>query len=253
MLSLIRGYAHVPLALVTFLLVVVVIAWLLERQIGGVWDPAVWMTAPVRTAVTITPAAAPPSTAAAAEAPVVLEPAVPPGPSVGPTAAVAAVAPEPRAAPAPPATVAPDRYVLETGPFFSAEVDDRLEDQLHQLGYATARFRKQETRRVYRVLVTGFASAREARRAAADLGRGSVVTGDGGPEVLVDRHATLQEAVAAARALRSRGRATRVEEGSGPAVIYHIRYGQFPTEAQAEARSEELAALGVASQVVKIR
>jgi hypothetical protein len=250
MLSLIRGYAHVPLALVTFLLLVVVIAWLLERRIDGVWDPAVWITAPVRTAVTITPAAAPPSTAAAAEPPVVLEPVVPPGPSPDPTAAVAAVAPEP---PAPAAPVAPDRYVLETGPFFSAEVADRLEDQLHQLGYATARFRKQETRRVYRVLVTGFASAREARRAAVELGRGSVVTAGDGPEVLVDRHATLQEAVATARALRSRGRATRVEEGFGPAVIYHIRYGQFATEAQAVARSEELAALGVASQVVKIR
>jgi hypothetical protein len=246
MLSPIRGYAHVPLALVTFLLVVVVIAWLVERQLD---DPAAWIMAPVRTAVTITPAAAPPFTAAAAEAPVVLEPTVPPGPSP----AVAAVVPEPPVPPVPPVTVASDRYVLESGPFFSAEVADRLEDQLHQLGYPTARFRKQETRRVYRVLLTGFASTREARRAAGELGRGSVVTGDDGPEVLVDRHGTLQEAVAAARALRSRGRATRVEEGFGPAVIYHIRYGQFATEAQAEARSEELAALGVASQVVKVR
>ncbi|MGH7264399.1 MAG: SPOR domain-containing protein, partial [Candidatus Rokuibacteriota bacterium] len=153
----------------------------------------------------------------------------------------------------PPASVSPDRYVLETGPFFSAEVADRLEDQLHQLGYATARFRKQESRRVYRVLVTGFASRREARRVAGELGRGSVVTGDDGLEVLVERHGTLREAVAAARTLRSRGRAARVDEGFGPAVIYHIRYGQFGTEAQAEARSEELAALGVASQVVRVR
>ncbi|MGH7263408.1 MAG: hypothetical protein ACREMB_00945, partial [Candidatus Rokuibacteriota bacterium] len=78
MLSLFRGYAHVPLALVTFLLIVVVIAWFLERRVDGVWDPALWITVPVRTAVTITPGAAPPSTAAAAEPPPVPEPAVAP-------------------------------------------------------------------------------------------------------------------------------------------------------------------------------
>jgi hypothetical protein len=44
-----------------------------------------------------------------------------------------------------------------------------------------------------------------------------------------------------------------VEERVGPTVIYHIRYGQFRSHALAEVRAEELAVLGVASQVVKVR
>ncbi|MBI2467537.1 MAG: SPOR domain-containing protein [Candidatus Rokubacteria bacterium] len=130
----------------------------------------------------------------------------------------------PGAAGAPPPN---ERYALESGPFTSGEAADRLEDQLNRLGYATVRFRKQATMRLFVVAATGFDSREEARRAAAELGRGTVIETGDGPEVLLDRLPWLGEAVAAARPLRARGFEVRVEAETGPAVIYHIRYGQF--------------------------
>lgn len=243
MVSLSRGYAHVPLALVSVLLMVFLIAGLLGRRVDGVWDSALRIGTPVGTPVAITPARAAP--------PRVLELAPAPEPSASPVAI--AVPSLPVRVELPAAAAPSNRYVLESGPFLTAEVADRVEDQLNQLGYATVRFRTQKVRRLYRVVLTGFASAAEARRAVAHVGRGTVVTGDEGPAVLVERYFSLREAVAAGRALRARNLQVRVDQDLGPAVIYHVRYGQFGTETAAEARSEELAALGLASQVVKVR
>jgi hypothetical protein len=36
-------------------------------------------------------------------------------------------------------------------------------------------------------------------------------------------------------------------------VIYHVRYGQFASQAGAEARVEELALFGLVSRVVKVK
>jgi hypothetical protein len=242
-----RHYAHVPLGLVSMLLIVVIIASLLERRVDGVWDPALRIAAPVPVAVTITPVPA-----GAAEPPAV---AVPPGPSIATPAPVPAPirapAPEP---PAPPPVEPPaDRYVLESGPFASADTADRVEDQLNRLGFSTVRFRKQEVRRLYAVAALGFASAREARKAAGELGRGVVVETDDGAELQVDRLPTMREAIVVARGLRARGFEVRVDENLSPAVIYHVRYGQFSSQASADARSGELALFGLASRVVKTR
>ncbi len=247
MLDFFRRYAHVPLGLVSVLLMVVVTAWLLERRVDGVWDLALRITAPIPTAVTIapSPAVATPNP----ETPAPREVAVRPDPAPAPPAPPPAAAPA--TVPAPSAPV--DRYVLETGPFLSAETADRVEDQLHRLGYATVRFRKLEMRRLYRVAVIGFASLPDARRAAAELGRGSAVDREDGPEVVLDRLPSLGEAIASARALRAGAYQVRVDDDLGPTVIYHIRYGQFPTHAAADARSEELAVFGLASRVVKVR
>lgn len=256
MLGLGRRYAHVPLGGVTLLLMIAVIAWLLEQRVDGVWDPALRIAAPVPTAVTIAPgpaesATAPgPADAATREVPevAVLEPAASPPP--------VAAAPEPPRAPAraaalpPPAPV--ERWALESGPFTAAESADRLEDQLNQLGYGTVRFRTQKVVRLYVVAATGFSSAPEARRAATELG-GTVVEADGRAELMLDRLPSLGEAIAVARPLRARGFEVQVAEEVGPAVIYHVRYGQFDGRAVAEARSEALALLGVQSRVVKVK
>jgi hypothetical protein len=57
----------------------------------------------------------------------------------------------------------------------------------------------------------------------------------------------------AARPVRKRGFEVRLDDGPSPVVIYHVRYGQFPSQAGAEARGEELALFGLVSRVVKIR
>lgn len=249
MLSLGRRYAHVSLGLVSVLLVVAIIAWLLERHLDVLWDPALRIATPMPAAVTL---ATTPTSAAAAPAP------DPPAREEAPPAAP--VAPAPVSAPeAPPAVAArtvpppaPPRYVLESGPFTTAEAADRVEDQLNHLGYPTVRFRKQEVRRLYVVTLVGFPSVREARRAAADLGRGTVVEGEDGAELQVERFLSLGDAIAVARPVRDRGYEVRVDEDRSPAVIYHVRYGQFSSQAAAEARGEELALFGVASRVVKV-
>jgi cell division protein FtsN len=242
----------VPLGLVSVLLVVAVIAWLLERQVDGVWDPALRIAGPVPVAVTIipvpsgadaavrdTPAAVPEPPPAPAEPPV--RTPEPPPPLVEPPAV------------APPAEPPAERFVLESGPFMASDTADRVEDQLNRLGFATVRFRKQEVRRLYVVAVVGFPSARDARRAAAELGRGPVVETEDGMEVQLDRLASLHEAIAVARAVRARGFEVRIEQDLSPAVIYHLRYGQFGSQAEAGARSDELALFGLSSRVVKVR
>jgi cell division protein FtsN len=250
MLTLGRRYTHVPLGVVSVLLVVAIIAWLLERRVDGVWDPALRMAAPVPVAVTL---AAVPSPAPGAAEATPAWPAEPAAPVTPPPPAD----PPPVATPAsPPAPVVPppaERYALESGPFLSAEAADRVEDQLNHLGYPTVRFRTQEVRPVYVVTVTGFASTRDARRVQAEIGRGTVVSGEDGVELQVDRLTALGEAIAAARPVRARGYDVRVDEDLRLTVIYHVRYGQFVTQAAAEARGEELALFGLPSRAVKIR
>jgi hypothetical protein len=249
MITLGRRYTHVPLGLVSVLLVVVLIAWLLERRVDGIWELALRIAGPVPVAVTLAApvTSAPPAAAVTPEAPPPAGPlALPPEPL--PVFPPAAVAPAPPAVP-----LADERYALESGPFLSAEAADRVEDQLNHLGYATVRFRKQEVRRLYVVRAVGFASVADAQRAADELGRGHVVEGDEGAELVVERLATLGEAIVAARPVRKRGFEVRLDDGPSPVVIYHVRYGQFPSQAGAEARGEELALFGLVSRVVKIR
>jgi hypothetical protein len=241
-----RRYAHVPLGLVSVLLIVSIIAWLLERRVDGVWDPALRIAVPIPAAVTIAPAPA---------GAVVPPPAPPPSAAEAPAVAAAPPAETPPAAlPDPPPPRPPEeRYALESGPFTSAEAADRVEDQLNRLGFATVRFRKQEVRRLYLVAAIGFPSPREARRGVSELGRGSLQETPDGPEILLDRVASLREAVGMARAIRARGFEVRIDEDVSPAVTYHLRYGQFASPAGADARSEELALFGLTSRVVKVR
>jgi cell division protein FtsN len=233
MLRLVTRYTHVPLAVVSVLLVLTVMAWLLARRVDGVWDPAIRLAVPHA----VVPIAD--------------------GPPAAPGALPASPAPKPsgRAGPASKATApAPvSRYMLESGPFASSESADRLEERLNRLGHTTVRFRKQDVTRLYVVALPGFASTEDAARMARELGRGVVVAGEDGTDVVVDRFLSLGEAVAAARRLRAQGLEVRLREGVTSTMIYHIRYGQFESRVEADLLGRRLAEDGIRSWVVKVR
>src|SRR5262245_27136774 len=53
MMTLGRRYTHVPVGLLSVLLVVMLIAWLLERRVDGIWAAALRIAGPVPVAVTL--------------------------------------------------------------------------------------------------------------------------------------------------------------------------------------------------------
>jgi hypothetical protein len=212
----------------------IVILWLLFDRMGGPWPR--WLSL-----ATPTPAAVPDAVSGG----------TPPGQTPGPAppgAPAASVALPPRP-PGPP----PERYALESGPFVPGDAADRLEAELNRLGHSTVRFRKEDTARLFVVTATGFASAEEARQVVRELGRGTVVEEAGIAEIVLGRHPSLAEAVAAARPLRTGGLEVRVNEALVPSSRYHIRYGQFARRADAQAYREALARRGIGSRVVKVR
>ncbi len=236
--DLVTRYAHVPLGAASLLLVLALIVWLVGRQLAGLWAPALQVARPIPAAVSI------------ALAPVDAAGSSPPS-APAPTPATPEVRPAPPRMPEP-AVETPERYVLESGPFASAEAADRLEERLNGLGYATVRFRKQDVRRLYVVAATGFADLAAATRAAADL-RGSAAETEDGAEVVLGRFASLGEAVAAARPARARGLPVRIDAEPVPMPIYHVRYGQFDSRAAARSRAEELALFGIQNRIVRVR
>ncbi|HEY7139310.1 MAG TPA: SPOR domain-containing protein [Methylomirabilota bacterium] len=234
---LISRYTHVPLAAASVVVLAVVIAWLLVDRLAGPWPRWRGLATPPPSVVTIPAVPDPDDGATSAERA--------PGRPETPAGGVPVVS----RPPAPP----PERYALESGPFPPGEAADRLEAELNRLGHATVRFRKEDTARLFVVTATGFASADEARQAAREIGRGTVVEEAGVPEVVLGRHSSLAAAVAAARPIRARGFEVRVSEALAPSGQYHIRYGQFARRADAQAYREALARRGIASRVVKVR
>jgi hypothetical protein len=239
MTTLVRRYAHVPLGIVSLLSILAVIAWLVVRRVDGVSDrdpghvaaDVVSRVATVVEEVThaFVPGAPPEAPASVGSVPVAPVPAFASG-----------------AAPR-------ERYALESGPFTSTEIAGRREDELGRLGYATVRFRRQALARAHVVTVTGVGTRGEAEQVARELGRGTVVETGGGAEVIVHRLPELRQAAALAEALRGRGFEVRIDEEVTPTVLYHVRYGQFPSHAAAQARGQELARQGLENRVVKVR
>ena len=230
MRRLVSRYTHVPLAAASVVALAVVIVWLLADRMVGPWPWWRGLSTPAPSVLAV-PADGGTSTERPGDAP-------------PPTNA-------PTVPPPPPPTL--ERYALESGPFAPGEAADRLEAEINRLGLATVRFRKEDTARLFVVTATGFLSADEARQAVRDLGRGTVVQDAGVAEVIVGRHASLAEAVAAARPLRARGFEVRVNEALAPGSQYHIRYGQFARRADAQAYREALEQRGIRSRVVKVR
>jgi len=235
---LISRYTHVPLAAASVVVLAIAITLLLAYRLAGP-RPGWWrLTSPSPSVMAVPAAPEAKDGAAPTERP----------PGLGQVDGSANVSIMPR----PPAPV-PERYALESGPFPPGEAADRLESELNRLGHSTVRFRKEDTTQVFVVTATGFASVDEARQAARDLGRGTVVDEAGVPEVVLGRHPSMAAAVAAARPVRSRGFEVRVSEALAPNGQYHIRFGQFVRRADAQAYRDALARRGIVSRVVKVR
>jgi cell division protein FtsN len=225
-------YTHVPLAAVSVLLLLGAIVGLVIHRVGG-WDPPWHFGPPAPGVVALAPSGSEGTGAPSVRArPPTL------------TAERRSTPMDPAAATAP--------FVLESGPFASPDVADRTEEQLNRLGHPTVRFRHQDSTRLYVVSLTGFAGRDEALEAARQAGRGSVVDGPEGPEVVVAQLPSLGEAVAAARPFRARGIDVRVTEALAPIVVYHLRYGRFERRGEAQALREQLAREGIPSQVVGV-
>lgn len=223
MFSRVRRYADLPLGIAVVTLLILLVAALLGRRFDEIWR-----TPPPRVIL-----------------PAVSEPAPPPVAAPTPPAPAPAASAEPSPAPVP-------RYALEAGPFLAAEAADRMEELLNGLGYATVRFRAQDLTRRYRVILEGFESLEAAKRAVAELGRGTLTeTPTGQIRVEVTKSVSLKDAVATGRALRARGYEARIDSTESPTFIYHLRYGQFLSESEARARARELELLGIESRVVR--
>ncbi len=150
------------------------------------------------------------------------------------------------------------RFAVEMGPFVMPAEAERVERQLNQAGYQTARFRQQTDAAVYAVLVEKIPTAREAQTLVASLrdeGFDNVaVLGETEPlTIRVGTPLPLRGAVQVAERLRAAGHQVRVSAQPGEAVTFVIRHGNFTTTEEAEAKSQELGRLGLASQVVRVK
>src|SRR5213592_3689390 len=150
------------------------------------------------------------------------------------------------------------RFAVEMGPFVMPAEAERVERQLNQAGYQTARFRQQTDAAVFAVLVEKIPTAREAQTLVASLrdeGFDNVaVLGENEPlTIRVGTPLPLRGAVQVAERLRAAGHQVRVSAQPGEAVTFVIRHGNFTTAEVAEAKSQELLRLGLSGQVVRVR
>jgi len=222
---------------------------------------------------------APPSSPAA-RAPAPLQAMAPPAPAPPPssepsvppiTPGPVAAAPGPSERPgftAPPGKsepVAPSggglagaRFAVEFGPFVTAPEAERVERQLNEAGYHTARFRQQTGAALYAVLIEKISSTRAAQTLVATLreqGFGDAfVVGEREPlSVQVGLPLPLRGAVQTAERLRASGHPVRVAAQPGEAVTFAIRHGNFATPGEAQAKGQELMRLGLGNQVVRVK
>ena len=172
---------------------------------------------------------------------------------VGPAARPSAFA----ALEAPP-TPARARFTVELGPFLLPGEAERVERQLNQAGYQTARFRRQTGAAVFAVIVEKIPTARDAQALVASLRDegldGVVVLGEGEPlRVRVGTPLPLRAAVQVAERLRAAGHHVRVAAQPGEAATFVIRHGNFTSAEEAQAKSQDLVGLGLANQVVRVK
>ena len=158
----------------------------------------------------------------------------------------------------PPPTPARARFSVELGPFVMPGEAERVERQLNQAGYQTARFRRQTGAAVFAVVVEKIPTARDAQALVASLrdeGLGGVVVlGEGEPlRVRVGTPQPLRAAVQVAEKLRAAGHHVRVAAQPGEAATFVIRHGNFTSAEEAQAKSQELVGLGLANQVVRVK
>ena len=191
-------------------------------------------------------------------------PSVAPSPADAPRAVATPAAPptSPRPVgaaitPAGPAVPATPRFAIEFGPFVTTGDAERVERQLTQAGYQTARFRQQNGAGVYAVLLERIPTSREAQSLVtalreAGFADASVISPEP-PIVRVAEPSPLRSAVEIAEKLRAQGHQVRVAAQPGEAVAYMIRHGNFASRTEAEAKAGELDRLGLTHQVIQVR
>jgi hypothetical protein len=135
---------------------------------------------------------------------------------------------------------------------------ERVERQLTQAGYQTARFRQNQTGAgLYAVLLERIPAGRDAESVVAALREQgfadpSVVRQDP-PVIRLGEPLPLRGAVDLAERARGLGHGVRVAAQPGEAVAYMIRHGNFASRPEASAKAEELGRLGLAHQVIQVR
>lgn len=213
----------------------------------------------------------------------------PPGPPPAPQAAAAAPAPVPTpapasdrpdaappaepaagdsAAPAPPeqpraespaaSSASPARYVLALGSFLVEDDAARVEARLNQAGFSTVRFRQQAPARGFSVVIPQVRDAEEAQAIVERLrqeGFIQAVVLAAGPRltVRVAQALSLRTAVQTAERLRAVGHDAQVAAERSRAGQIALRHGNFASREEAEAAGREIARLGVANEVIRLR
>jgi cell division protein FtsN len=153
------------------------------------------------------------------------------------------------------------RFAIEFGPFVTTADAERVERQLTQAGYQTARFRQQNGAGEW----TADDAERLARavRAAHQAGlwirfytlrhSPSAVISPEPPIIRAAEPSPLRSAVEVAEKLRAQGHQVRVAAQPGEAAAYMIRHGNFASRTEAEAKAGELDRLGLTHQVIQVR
>ena len=227
------------------------------RQRLGIGPAA---TAPSRPPTPAAPAPARPD-AVTPPPPAVATPPSPPRPvaSVTPPAPTAPAAPAPATTPAralPPAPSA--RFAVEFGPFLTTAEAERVERQLTQASYQTARFRQSLTGAgLYAVLLERIPAGRDPESVIAALREQGfadpAVVGQDPPVIRFGDPLLLRGAVELAERARALGHPVRVAAQPGEAVAYMIRHGNFVSRQDAAEKAEEFGRLGLAYQVIQVR
>ena len=150
------------------------------------------------------------------------------------------------------------RYALEFGPFSTAEEAEQVERQLNTAGFPTVRFRQQGAGNLYGVFLERVPGPSEAQalqeRLKAEGFVQTVVVGSGDTlSIRVGELLPLRAAVALAEKLRAAGHQIRVAVQPGEALNLAIRHGNFASEEEARARSQDLAQRGLSNRVVRVK
>lgn len=157
-----------------------------------------------------------------------------------------------------PPPAAEPRYALEFGPFSAAEEAEQVERQLNTAGFPTVRFSQQGGGNLYGVFLERLPGPSEAQAAQERLktqgfGQTALVGGDDTLSVRVGGLAPLRTAVQVAEKLRAAGYQVRVAVQPGEALNLAIRHGNFASEEEARARSQDLSQKGLANRVVRVK
>ncbi len=151
----------------------------------------------------------------------------------------------------------PPRFAVELGPYLAAGEAERVERELAQAGYQSARFRRQTGAGLYGVLLERLPPGRDADTVVATLRQQGFadagVARQDSPAVRLGEPLALRGAVQLAERARALGHLVRVAAEPGEAVAYTLRHGTFGSRQEAEIKAEEFGRLGLSPQVIQVR